>query len=693
MALTAQQMDYLRTADQRFRAKVAVFDAFTLTATNPEVDDAGEQLAPLPLPRMSSRYSVVANSGEITLDATESRNRDGSYVGDGNVSWALTGDGSLNDNSNGTATYTAPASGIGTATITLTVANGNGSKDSYGFVQYPDTAFDDEVAEIATISGGLEQHGWKMTMRVLGSAAAFTLGKGILLHVEDTWGPTTSTFGGHRYAEGVFFGYIADVKGFEDGAGDYWTGIELRSPWWLLERVRVGETWWSLEAQSGAYYLSDFAPADAVWHFLNDITDWSAYHDTTIWTDGNVVDDFIIHASDLATIVLDVLGRSLGKAFCDRYGNLFCIPDPDVRADEYWGTPAPVFSSEDSGGGPLSETLVTNRTIHYLPYQVRRLTLEAYDQSRMGIFAISENATAPGTDASEAGLLCDDASRLASWAVQKRAQMNREWKVDVSLPLNHTVDICSFVDVCFTAGRQVNPLTASGRTWVSQITYRPDISRGSWVGTWQLLKQTEGQGEAETGAASGWGGSGNYVGNAYYSGDNGLGDGWESPAGGDESWCVLFDFASSDCGFVSTEVPTAFTGIYQLGAQATYVAGTGWAGVSQGIAPATDRHCGCYRNFGQTISISRFKVSINAGGGDWDGYAMAMRTGRLFEGFDFQWSDSLVSGITAYEVETALSFSLIDFDFGSQADDPLWIYSIELEGTAGVKPSYGYECT
>jgi len=184
--------------------------------------------------------------------------------------------------------------------------------------------------------------------------------------------------------------------------------------------------------------------------------------------------------------------------------------------------------------------------------------------------------------------------------------MNRAWEVDVTVPLDHTIDICSFVDVCFTAGRQTNPVTASGRTWVSQVNYRPDIYRGSWQGTWKLVKQTEGDGEAETGGLSGWGGTGQgYTGNAYYTGDNGMGPGWGSATGGEEYWCIEFFFASGDGGW---QIENYF--YPESGAMGSWSAGVGFVSATIEQYPGGFfEQLGISYDFGKLVTLTYMAVS------------------------------------------------------------------------------------
>jgi len=571
MALTAQQIAYLKSSNQRFRARIGLFAKYEPTVTVPN-PGAGTQLTPTPILRCAPRYQLADNGETVNLYGADSYNRGGAYVGNANISFALAGgsSGTVVDGGDGTATYEAPGAGGGIATIEITVTNGNGSKTGYAFVQYPSTTYDAIVAEVASISASVNQHGYKMTLRARGDVSDFALGKGILLHVEDTWNGTESTFGGYQYQEGVFFGYITDMEYFEDAAGETWLGCEVQSPWWLLSRTPVGETHWGYTAASGRFYIADFRPVDAIWHFVNEITDFSLYHDCVLWYDQNSIDDFIIDASDLATIFDDVMKRTLSITYSDRYGSLFCIPDPDVRADEYWGTPAPTYTGSES----LTPTLVTDYTIRQLPYEVKRLTLQAFDRSKKGIFAISENTTALGSIEEIRGLLCDQSITLASWAVQKRAQMNRQWTVDASMPLNHTMDLCNFADVLFTAPGQASGPTASGRTWLQSLAYRPNLFDDSWITRWNLLQQTEGVGEAETGAISAWGGTGDYIsGLPDYSGQWSAG-GWSGTASGVDTFCYLFDFVNSGSGGWFIYNGDLASGSQQWG---EYVANTGWS--------------------------------------------------------------------------------------------------------------------
>jgi hypothetical protein len=569
MGLSAQQLAYLRTADQRFRVKIGLFPAYAPVITPPTITAVtGQALAPKPMAMVSPRHALVANGASITLYATDSYNRGGAYVGNGNVAWANTGGaGTLTDNGDGTASWTSPANGSGTNQITMTATNANGTSDAYVFLQYPDTTNDSVVAEIATISASVDQNGWQILFRVRGSASGFVVGAGILLHIEDTWNGTTSTFGGYKYPEGNFYGYITEAQYFEDGFGETWLGVQCNGPWWILERIKVGETWWGRTGASGRFYISTFAPVDAIWHFVTQITDFNKYHNCTLFYDNNGIADLIINESDLATIFKDVMGRSLATAWTDRYGSLMCIPDPDVRASEWWGTPSPVFDA--AGAGALTQAYTRDYTITFLPYEERKLTMQALDSSKLGMWAISENTASSlgGVNVYPGKLICDSPTSLVSWCAQVRAKHNRKWVINVDRFLDHTVDLMNFVDTNFTSPSQANGPTASGLTWVNSINYRPDVWGGGWQGDWTLFKCTSG----DVDGTSAWNGTGSfYSGVPGFTGDPPVSS-WSSTAGGITSFCHIFDFVNSGAG--GWVAVTA--GFNQAAGQ--HVPGVGWS--------------------------------------------------------------------------------------------------------------------
>lgn len=583
MALSPTQLGYLRSSLQNYRVSVGLFAAYAPTVTAPTFAAyPGTELTPKPMPMISPRHSLVASGGAITLYATDSYNRGGTYVGNAHVVWALdSGGGSLVDNGDGTATYTAPG-GSGTAQISVTVDNANGSKVGYAFVQFPKTTYDTIVAELGSLVGSLQGGGWQALIRVRGDASGFTVGKGILIHVDDTWDGTASTFGGYKYSEGVFFGYISQTQYFEDYNGETWLGIEVSPPMWWLSRIKVGETWWGNTPGSNKLMIpGGFAPVDAIWHFVNEITNFSAYHNCTLFYDLNYIDDFAIDQSDLATIFTDAMARTKCVAFTDRYGSLMCIPDPDVRASEWWGTPDPWYT----GSGAMAGTDVMNYEITTYPYQVRKLTLEALDPAKMGLFAISENTAQMAGDILEAPdgrLICNNALALATWAVQTRAQLNRAWDVSVTVPLNHIPDLCNFVDVNFNSPSQSNGVTASGRTWIDNIAYRPDIAAGAWAGQWHLLKRTT----DDTDGVSSWGQTG--FGVPPYSGSAGPNSGWSATAASASAFCRFFDFVNSGAQHWVAETATYQSAL--IVTAGTYVNSYGWSSnyVNEAVSVGND---------------------------------------------------------------------------------------------------------
>jgi hypothetical protein len=667
MALTADDLAALRNADQRFRAKVALFPALSaLTIVPPAQATAGTGtlLAPKPMIMLSPRYSTVDNGGTREIYAGDSYVRGGGAAGTKN--WA-TDVGTLDTATGDTVVFTAPGSGSGIATITVTCSNAAGESTSYALVQYPSTTYDEVVSEIASIQGSLSQHGWRMTLRCRGNVTDFTLNRRVLLHVDDTWAGTVRNFGGYRYPEGTFLGYISDLQQFEDGAGDTWLGVELSPPWYLLGRAKMGEVWWGATAEGGKLYIADFAPVDSIWKFLQDITNFSQHHNALMWFDQNHIDDFITEESDLATLVEDIAARTLSIAYCDRYGSLFVVPDPDVRAQEFWGTPASTYV--------LTPEYVMSYNLKRLPYQTRKLTLAAFDSSKLGIYAVSENPTAPGDDPRIRGLLCDRPEALASWAVDKRAQMNRQWILEAEHPLNRVLDLNNFVDVVFTSPTLVSGLTASGQAYAEQISYRPDIQKGGWETNIRYLQRMKGLGAAETGGTSGWGGSGGWwSGRAPFTGSGWWGSGtggWTSGSGDNATWCFTFVFASAASGW--TILKPEFWSGEGGGGGGVYVAGLGFSSQPslQPNAWVTGAGIGMKRSF-STRTLTGLKMWGSAYDTDADTVMFEALTGATFRAL----TDPSFGG-NAFSVADSLTWE------GSVVTNAVWLRYTINHGAGG----------
>jgi hypothetical protein len=696
MALSAQQLTYLKTCDQRFKASVALFPAYSPTITTP-TPGAGTLLNHKPIPMVSPRYSVVDNSGSITLYATDSYNRGGEYVGNSNIAWANTGgSGTLVDNADGTATYTAPASGSGTNLITMTASNDYGDKDAKVYVAYPKSAYDAIAAEIASMSGSVEQKGWTVTLRVRGDTSAFEIGKIVLLHIDDTWSGTTSTFGGYKYAEGVFCGYITDMQYFESWDGQRWLGIEAQSSWWKLDQIQIAETYWGRTKATGRYYRSDFVPVDAAWKFVNDITDFTSRHNVTLFYDTNVIDDLIIGKSadgytSLATIIEDLMGRGLAIAYTDRYSSLMCIPDPDVRSAEWWGTPEPMFDS--SGDGALTEQFCFSYEIqrHHTP-NVKKLSLIAYDSSKLGLWAVSQaSAGSPGSESAIKGLLCDDVLQLVAWAKEKRAQMNKPWHIRADIPLNHVVDICSPVDVDFTNPLLAGGLTAAGLAWVESISYRPTTD-GKWRGQWVLAKNTQSD-TGLSGEITGWGGTGQWGSRSGITGiDLENTGGWTAPSQGSSTWYHLFNFINSGYGGWSAQTDINY---HTSGYAGSYQSGYGWSAMR--VWSTDDNRWDWWIDIYQPISprtITGMRFWISAGGGDSLGFIVHSEQDMVdTSGINFVQTSPLTPGVsiqsaaTSYENVSGLTIGFACYEPPSAVDGPR-IYSAAFGGY-GADPFSG----
>ena len=169
MALTGGDITNLKKHQQWCDCRFVSFAAYDVVSILSFSDGTW---TPDDMINIHPRHSWVLATDNITLDGTDSRQRDGSAV-TGYVWTLVSGGGALVDNTDGTATYTAPA-GTGTAIIKL---NSDGAVDDF----YARVAFGLTRLNIGAVTGfhaDISTGGWEMTVRAYGDCSGLERQKG-----------------------------------------------------------------------------------------------------------------------------------------------------------------------------------------------------------------------------------------------------------------------------------------------------------------------------------------------------------------------------------------------------------------------------------------------------------------------------------------------------------------------------------
>jgi len=484
MPLTPEQEEKLRTSPQRMEVRFACFPLFHFEVT----EDNGGPLTFPPMVRICPRYSMVIAGESIDLYGGDSYVRGGGGVS----TWAWTvesGTGITLDNAS-TATVTVNTSAATTAMIKLTVTGAGGSNFSYAHVKVYASGSQgfDGVGEVKSWRASDEQGGTEVVLECTKSfeltpgVPEMSIHRGMLIWTEDYWGGTKETFGGYKYPQGLFYGYVRGRDFKHDGDRDTVT-YTLESPSMFL-RGEVQNTRWGQSAATGVHSVADFRPIDALWHLLQTHTNFCQYHGVVLWYDQNYISNLQIDKADLWTIIEDVAERTFGIAFCDRYGELKVVPHQVIRGQEWWGTPDPIMEFDE--GMFLDLELHKPSEIPWIDY----VELWALTSDLREISASAGSKAYGGRRFTIKGLICDSEITLDGWATAVRNWKTYDDELTLRCPLNHVLDLHEPATVNYEAPASFEFDNAIDLfCWsVKSLEFRPEIGTGKWMTIYQLYK-------------------------------------------------------------------------------------------------------------------------------------------------------------------------------------------------------------
>ncbi len=485
MALSGAQLIKLKSSQQRADCRFVTFAARsaatvgTITTGTYTFKD---------MINIHPRYSWVANSATIVLDGTDSQKRTKAAVT--GYTWALTGSGSINDNADGTCDYTAPGAGTGTATVKLT-SDGNALANN-AYIAYGELA-QLNIGEVTSFSSSTNSGAWEMKVKVRGDCTGLERQKGILLVVNDYWNGSEDTFGGYKWADGVFFGYIDRFWGLYQDAGEVYAEYTIQSPNRLLDYGRTPDVHIS-KTDTDAVVVADFEVIDASWILVQE-SGVNTWLNCWFWDDTTSVASLKLGEGPLWSVITDIAKRTFGITYSDKLGNLYVKGDPWVRTGGGAG-------EEFEIGTDLYERVrftnqkFTDETTPSDP-QYGQAILQGIQANLSEIKGVFPASAVSGLKTTKSGLICENAATLVTWAETYYQKMHAQMTGTIDMFLMHHVDLYTRVglaiglragDISNTDYAVPDSLVVTGadfkimpgmQTWVGQISVESIIIGGS----------------------------------------------------------------------------------------------------------------------------------------------------------------------------------------------------------------------
>lgn len=498
-ALTAPQLARLDSAHQRVDCQFVVLPVWYPQGI---LTVSGGDITWYDMVNIYPRYAWVANSGSITLDGTDSQEHDRTAA-TGHVFTKAAGDGTLTDNEDGTASYEAPASGSGYATIKLVTA-GN-TFNNYGYVAYGTAEMN--VGAVTGFHADIQSGGWEMTVRAYGDCDDFDRNAAVLLVVNDYWNGSEDTFGGYKWSDGVFYGYVSDPRRVHEDSMHTYMEFTLISPEKMMRRATLMELVFATSGAGDDLIDASLKVLDPMWWVFQ--AHFNQRHNCWLFSDSTTVTNLKLSRGPMWDVLEDVAKRSFCAMYATKLGDIHVIPDADVR----WQLD---YESGGVEGPPEYSSILTLTTDYFeaidvehyadpnpggngeeLPDPpVQQVVLTGIKSDLSEIWARypgNGSRTSAGSLEKLSGLICEDAPTLETWAARYFHKLCGTVQADVSLFLFHHLDLYSAVSLTFTpnAARVTNTGIALDQIscYVASMDFDIDPGLGRWRGSVHLSER------------------------------------------------------------------------------------------------------------------------------------------------------------------------------------------------------------
>lgn len=496
-----QRARLLNTHVRECRVRLWVFDPLTTPTVDAYYPGASLASETDPMALISPPYSILRVGASGTLYGGDSFER-GDTPATGHT-WALvSGSATLQPSGNTCVVTPTAADTVVTVSLTVTATNSETST-RYAYVVASADGWTPPAGTIS-VQGDYSAGGWSGQMTIIGdapSAAELVQDALVLIHIETVYDGEAVTMGGYKRPENLALLRIVDWTYDENansGRGE--TTVELGSPDEALDRVR----YWQaptvydgherglafIHAASTAgdeLYWSDFRITDAIL-FIAGETNVIENFNFTVFDDSNEFSangQYWLPIDTVRNQIKSTIESAAGVYFCNFTGSIQCIPSPSVRADEWWGTPDPIFAE----ASPLTGDYALDYRIEYNRDNYDGVILRGFDDSLQDV-----TIRYPATVNADTGRWLEVPGAYikptTAMAQDMLAFANRDWDVIVTLAgWGNVLNVGDFSYVDFEP-RQAGHDSATGLAYVTAIRHEINLDTLMQVSTVHFVQIT-----------------------------------------------------------------------------------------------------------------------------------------------------------------------------------------------------------
>lgn len=507
MTLTAQELSYLKNSKVReCKTRFWLFDApavdFTHMFANTEDFDPIE-----PLTLVSPPYALIKPGESIEL-----------YAGDSidirwydpciDFVWSLVSGSAILSPSGSTCLVTPTGGEDSTVIVRCNSTNSveptmNANRDVTIAVSTNGWA---KPTGTISISGGYAEQGWSGSVEVAGdSAVGLSKGKLLLIHIDTIYDGVSYTIGGYKRAQNLCL-LVVDTWSYEDNAeGHKICRINLISPKDYLNQFTSYQADTAYDGDPrflsfhdtpayGIYLpgqtLSAIAATIAIKSYV------SQYFNVTLFQDNYLCSHLRVDVGPLFDQIASPALCNLCLAMVDFTGGINLIPHPAVRADEWYGTPSPIWDASN----PLT-TEYCSRTVQYYPEYPGGggagwggLIMTGYtDDGLPKSYTAGNVYLGQQVNKDYNGYILDRPYSYGAeeqWPIDLLAYINRTWDLTATLfCIGNTLNVGSFVYLDMDPDQGGQP-AVSGLAFCDAISHSIDTERGMQTTTAHFCQLT-----------------------------------------------------------------------------------------------------------------------------------------------------------------------------------------------------------